>query len=320
MIDTEKFKEVVNSFNSKLAAVSESITDIKLSEDKWSLKEIIGHLIDSASNNHQRFVRLQFGDLVHFPAYDAEPWINAQSYSSVPWKDIIALWYSYNCVLLNIIDTMDEKAVDNAWKIDESELSLGFLVKDYYRHLKWHTDQFESRLEEIKECIRDSAYESDIMGCENYDELDAKDTENIGLKVTLAWLNQLLDNIGELPDESRAVTIKRCCTAHYNALNMDEIIGKYAGDINGFIKFLESEWNWKVRVNEETKTIYADENKSCCVCPVVELSKTDSSVMCSCSEGFAEIMFSKVLQQDVSAKVIKSVLRGDSSCLYEIRW
>ena len=65
---TEEFRSVVESFNDKLAGIPGEITGIRLSEDKWSLKEIIGHLIDSASNNHQRFVRLQFGDLVNFPA------------------------------------------------------------------------------------------------------------------------------------------------------------------------------------------------------------------------------------------------------------
>ena len=62
MIRTDEFRNIVDSFNDRLAGVHGDKTGIKLSEDKWSLKEIIGHLIDSASNNHQRFVRLQFGD------------------------------------------------------------------------------------------------------------------------------------------------------------------------------------------------------------------------------------------------------------------
>lgn len=151
MEKTEGFSSIIDSFNSRLGTVHDSITDIKPSGDKWSLKEIIGHLIDSASNNHQRFVRLQFGDLVHFPGYDAEPWISVQKYNNMDWKDIKALWYSYNRILLGVIGSMDEKAADNVWKTGEKEYTLGFLVKDYYRHLEWHIDQFENRLNEIHE-------------------------------------------------------------------------------------------------------------------------------------------------------------------------
>jgi hypothetical protein len=154
MIRTDEFRNIVDSFNDRLAGVPGDITGIKLSEEKWSLKEIIGHLIDSASNNHQRFVRLQFGDLIGFPAYDAETWISAQKYNEMDWIDLITLWYSYNRILLNVIEGIDDKALDNAWKVSEKELSLGFLAKDYYRHLKWHIEQFESRLNEINDSVR----------------------------------------------------------------------------------------------------------------------------------------------------------------------
>jgi len=157
MFKTEEFRNIVCSFNNRLAEVAENITDTRLSEDKWSLKEIIGHLIDSASNNHQRFVRLQSGDLIHFPGYDAEPWVNVQKYNSMDWKDITTLWYSYNCMLLNVIDNIDEKAAYNVWKTGETELSLDFLVNDYFRHMKWHIEQFENRLNEINEYLNGSA-------------------------------------------------------------------------------------------------------------------------------------------------------------------
>ena len=72
MFDTKRFKGLIDSFHEQVLKTQGEITKIKLAEDKWSLREIIGHLIDSASNNHQRFVRLQFGDLLDFPAYDGE--------------------------------------------------------------------------------------------------------------------------------------------------------------------------------------------------------------------------------------------------------
>jgi len=82
MLDTKRFIGLIDSFHEQVLKTHDEITKIKLAEDKWSLREIMGHLIDSASNNHQRFVRLQFGDMLDFPAYDGEEWIRTQEYNS----------------------------------------------------------------------------------------------------------------------------------------------------------------------------------------------------------------------------------------------
>lgn len=150
MVNTARFEEIVEAFNVRLAEVPEDITGIKLSEDCWSLREIIGHLIDSASNNHQRFVRLQFDDLLDFPAYDGESWVKVQNYAAMDWKCLIALWYSYNCMLLKVIGHMNNASLDNVWVKGEEALPLLQLVNDYYRHLEWHIHHFEGRVKEIR--------------------------------------------------------------------------------------------------------------------------------------------------------------------------
>ena len=150
MADLVKFKTIVDTFYKTLTKTPDGITGKKLSEDSWSLKEIIGHLIDSASNNHQRFVRLQFGDLLDFPAYDTEPWIQVQRYADMDWGQLITLWYSYNCVLIKVIEHMDSRSLVNVWIKGEDALSLSHLVSDYYRHMEWHIEHFEKRVGEIK--------------------------------------------------------------------------------------------------------------------------------------------------------------------------
>jgi hypothetical protein len=149
MTDLLKFEEIVNSLNDRLAQIPEDITDKKLSEDKWTLKEIIGHLIDSASNNHQRFVRLQTGNLIDFPAYSAEEWVKIQRYTDMKWKDIITLWYSYNCILLKVIEHMNNDSLQNVWVKGDETLSLGHIVNGYYHHIQLHIDHFESRVKEV---------------------------------------------------------------------------------------------------------------------------------------------------------------------------
>ncbi len=149
MLDTKRFKGLIDSFHEQVLKTRDEITKIKLAEDKWSLREIIGHLIDSASNNHQRFVRLQFGDLLDFPAYDAEEWIRTQKYNIMNWDVLVTLWYNYNCVLLHIIENTDDIMLGNVWVESKDTISLEQLINDYYKHLELHMEHFNKRREEL---------------------------------------------------------------------------------------------------------------------------------------------------------------------------
>jgi hypothetical protein len=151
MFDLIGYRELVDSFYDHMVNVPEATAGIRPSEDKWCLKEIIGHLVDSASNNHQRFVRLQFGDLLDFPAYDGEEWVRKQKYREMNWNRLILLWHNYNCVLLNIIENMDGGAYSNVWVKGEDTIQLDELVVDYYRHMRAHRQHFEERLKEVGE-------------------------------------------------------------------------------------------------------------------------------------------------------------------------
>ena len=61
---------------------------------KWSPKQVIGHLIDSASNNHQRFIRAQQGTELAFPPYAQDHWVNCQRYAERQWDDVVSLWHA----------------------------------------------------------------------------------------------------------------------------------------------------------------------------------------------------------------------------------
>ena len=116
---------------------------------EWSVKEIVGHLVDSATNNHQRFVRLQVADGLIFPDYskDNETWVSIQDYQESPWDELLALWRFYNLHLARVIRTVKEECIDNIWVVDEdTQITLGELMVDYLRHLNDH-------LQQIKECI-----------------------------------------------------------------------------------------------------------------------------------------------------------------------
>lgn len=149
MLDTKRFIGLIDSFHEQVLKTHDEITKIKFAEDKWSLREIMGHLIDSASNNHQRFVRLQFGDLLDFPAYDGEEWIRTQKYNSMTWDVLVALWYNYNCLLLHVIENADETTLGNVWVKGEDAIPLKQLINDYYKHMELHIEHFNNRREEL---------------------------------------------------------------------------------------------------------------------------------------------------------------------------
>ncbi len=148
-MDIKDFRVMVDSFNEQLAGIDEKVTNIKLSEDKWSLREIIGHLIDSASNNHQRFVRLQFDDLLGFPAYDGEQWVRVQKYNASAWGELISLWYLYNTLLLHVVENVNAESLGNVWVKGEDTITLEELIIDYYWHMKNHIEHFNNRFKEL---------------------------------------------------------------------------------------------------------------------------------------------------------------------------
>lgn len=134
------------------------------------------------------------------------------------------------------------------------------------------------------------------------------------------WLSNLLSNLShDLDEEVIRKIVKKSSIVHYNNLNIDTMLSDYIGDLEKFIKFIESSWGWRIDYNRTTKVLIADENKDHCVCPILEHKKgLNTSAICYCSEGFAEKMFSAVTGIPVTARVISSVRKGDKSCIYKI--
>jgi hypothetical protein len=113
--------------------------------DKWSLKEILGHLIDSASTNHQRIVRMQEHPDIGKLGYEQLHWVNSQSYQTEPWSDIVNLWTSYNIHLAHVVEHVDSGSLANVCDIDYPKLAtLEYVINDYVRHMRHHLGQIFS--------------------------------------------------------------------------------------------------------------------------------------------------------------------------------
>ena len=147
-----ELNSIIDDFFNKYKGLDNKITSTRLGVDKWTLKEIVGHLIDSASNNHQRFVRLQIVDELVFPGYgkDNSKWLEIEKYNELNFYDIISLWKQYNILIGNIIKGADESKLENYWiKSDGDKITLKDLMIDYVRHMREHVKHFEETLKEI---------------------------------------------------------------------------------------------------------------------------------------------------------------------------
>ena len=137
-----EFKSLLEQSSAALARISESDSKRKPAPDKWSKKEILGHLIDSAANNHQRFFRAQLTTGIKLPGYEQEAWVTTQRYQDEPWGDLLQLWKSYNLHLLHLISVIPSNALGNLCSVGgEEPATLEFLIQDYVTHLKHHIEQ-----------------------------------------------------------------------------------------------------------------------------------------------------------------------------------
>ena len=149
----DDLSHIIESATERLRAIPESHSQAAQIDGQWSTKQILGHLIDSAANNHQRFVRAQFTDDLVFPGYDQEQWIRVQRYDEESWMALIDLWRGYNLHLAHVISNIPADILTQvriahtldkiAWQpVSATEsTTLAYLIRDYVGHLQAHLEQ-----------------------------------------------------------------------------------------------------------------------------------------------------------------------------------
>ncbi|WP_374443590.1 DinB family protein [Epilithonimonas sp.] len=133
-------KRIVENQVAKFESISENQWKEKLSDEKWSKKEILGHLCDSAFTNIRRFIITQYKENENI-VYDQNLWVKAQNYQNTPILDIINIWKYLNLQIVNIIENIPDELLDNICDTTKSEkqsFTLRFIIEDYINHLNHH--------------------------------------------------------------------------------------------------------------------------------------------------------------------------------------
>ncbi len=146
-------KEAVNEYERRLLAISDRQAETRQQAGEWTPKEILGHLIDSASNNHGRFIRAQLADDLIFPGYDQESWVQAEHYNEEAWYQLVQLWKRLNLHLIHAISFIPQDVLTRprarhnlnqiGWEkvSPDQPVTLEHLISDYAEHMKEHLRQ-----------------------------------------------------------------------------------------------------------------------------------------------------------------------------------
>jgi hypothetical protein len=111
---------------------------------KWSAKQVIGHLTDSAINNLGRIVKMQLEADQHLSGYDQASWVRVQHYDEREWPEVLGLWFALNEHIVWIIAHVEKSALTHCGIIEGDPMTLGFLIEDYVAHMQHHVRALRS--------------------------------------------------------------------------------------------------------------------------------------------------------------------------------
>ena len=151
MQELEQLRRLVDEVPGRLRNVSTPVVEFKSGPLKWSPKEELGHLLDSAANNHQRIVRAQLEDQPRMPGYEQERWVRLHAYQQRDWSELINLWRALNLQLLAAAEAVPSDAWSRTCTVADSQpLTLRFIFEDYLNHMLHHLERIGIEVSDLK--------------------------------------------------------------------------------------------------------------------------------------------------------------------------
>lgn len=138
----EELRREVDAVTRRLHALTDAEAASDRGAGKWTIKEVLGHLIDSAANNHQRFVRAPLSESFVWPGYEQNAWVSSQRYRDRPWAELVDLWAALNRHCAHAMESVPASRFETRCTIgDDAPVTLEWLMRDYLRHLRHHLAQ-----------------------------------------------------------------------------------------------------------------------------------------------------------------------------------
>ena len=135
---SERLTAVLRGAMPWLLTISEAESSVPEREGKWSAKQVIGHLIDSAVNNLGRIVRMQIAEGQSLTGYEQMAWVRLQHYAERDWSQILGLWFALNEQVAWMVGHIEKARLANQGVVEGEAVTLGFLIEDYVAHIEHH--------------------------------------------------------------------------------------------------------------------------------------------------------------------------------------
>ena len=140
-----KFRADLDEVHRALVSLPEALSDVPWRAGGWTRKQIVGHLLDSAANNRQRFVRASTEASYVGPQYAQDSWVAAHGYSEQTWATLLGWWETEHEILISVVDRIPEDRLETQCVVGtDAPVTLRFLIEDYLTHQQWHLKQASS--------------------------------------------------------------------------------------------------------------------------------------------------------------------------------
>ena len=138
----DSLREVLAQVEPLLRNLNDDTASLKPSPQKWSPKQVIGHLIDSGNNNQMKFTKLISHNNIDVEGYQQDEWVMAQNYQAYDWHDLLIFWRCLNLHIAHIIENTPSSALNHEISVNGAgSYRLDFIMTDYVEHIKHHINQ-----------------------------------------------------------------------------------------------------------------------------------------------------------------------------------